>query len=338
MNAAPPASPFPFFMRGDRREEDQEGREQGKEKEKEKERNMGRLLVELCELYGSGERGGGGYDRAVHAVCCRRGLVARASTRLAPPHPRFRGDGDAAHKRIAIVDVCDASNDVGRGCFRSSAVLATLQSVARRLKCALLDDTRGEASGEGGGGILRQVLRCAPPASSVTEPPHASTSTRPAAHARASTCGAKARVFREDDAEAVPAHAAVHISEEEEEGGEDRKEQSSKSKRKREDSGGNKPKKASGGRGGGVGGGVSRSDDEDTDAPTHTHAHTHSLTPTREARGEEERSGKERRCKESSSASRDKSTSATVIVHPNIWPSDESGSVEKDFGHNLGWG
>ena len=49
-----------------------------------------------------------------------------------------RYNGDAAHKRIAIVDLVDATNDVSKGCFRSSAVVMYMYKCVYVYVCVLI--------------------------------------------------------------------------------------------------------------------------------------------------------------------------------------------------------
>jgi hypothetical protein len=89
VNAAPSSSPFPYFEKKEvggaseggrnasagRQEIDEQteavGRRGAACAGEEGARDMGRLLVEICELYG------GRYERGRDAVCCRRGVVPR---------------------------------------------------------------------------------------------------------------------------------------------------------------------------------------------------------------------------------------------------------------------
>lgn len=84
-----------------------------------RDKDLGRLLVEICELYGGA---GSGYKRSEEAICCRRGLVSRRSTRLAYPAARSGYNGDPVHKRIAIV-----------GAMQMRALLLALAGAASRL-------------------------------------------------------------------------------------------------------------------------------------------------------------------------------------------------------------
>ena len=133
---------FPFFING----------EEGAQSEKQRGLHfpadelrqvavggLGLLLVDMLDLYG-GQRGAHGYDMAKHAICCRRGVVDRVSTRLmnAPALRSGRRHGDAAHKRICIVDMLDNTNDVSKGCFRSGEVTAAMRNAASTLKRACM--------------------------------------------------------------------------------------------------------------------------------------------------------------------------------------------------------
>ena len=161
--ACPQGCPqFPFFINGEEgaRSEKQRGLQfPADELCQVAVGGLGLLLVDMLDLYG-GQRGAHGYDMAKHAICCRRGVVDRVSTRLmnAPALRSGRRHGDAAHKRICIVDMLDNTHDVSKGCFRSGEVTAAMRNAASTLKraCMLQDRCFKQEP------ILRSVLRHCP--------------------------------------------------------------------------------------------------------------------------------------------------------------------------------